>query len=187
MRPDQLQHQLQRIGLHRRARYNPGPGYTEALAGPCRALLRHYGLHYGAIDLVLTPASEYYFLEINPSGQFSWLEGLTRIPLFDTLADLPALPEGGVIASPEAGATELPEATEREQDPAAGVQAIQIEDQEMPKKCGHTPNRRVVAMADMVRRIEVAVAHQAMAALLPVAAVTVAGHLLAIVTSSRLR
>ncbi len=27
---------------------------------------------------------------------------------------------------------------------AAGVAAIQIEDQEMPKKCGHTPGRRVV-------------------------------------------
>lgn len=40
---------------------------------------------------------------------------------------------------------------------AAGVQAIQIEDQEMPKKCGHTPNRRVVPLKDMLRRIEVAV------------------------------
>lgn len=40
---------------------------------------------------------------------------------------------------------------------AAGVQAIQIEDQEMPKKCGHTPNRRVIASADMCRKIEVAV------------------------------
>jgi 2-methylisocitrate lyase-like PEP mutase family enzyme len=40
---------------------------------------------------------------------------------------------------------------------AAGVQAIQIEDQEMPKKCGHTPNRRVVPLPDMLRRIEVAV------------------------------
>jgi 2-methylisocitrate lyase-like PEP mutase family enzyme len=39
----------------------------------------------------------------------------------------------------------------------AGVQAIQLEDQEMPKKCGHTPNRRVVPQADAVRRIEVAV------------------------------
>jgi 2-methylisocitrate lyase-like PEP mutase family enzyme len=38
----------------------------------------------------------------------------------------------------------------------AGVAAIQIEDQEMPKKCGHTPGRRVVALADAVRRIEVA-------------------------------
>lgn len=40
---------------------------------------------------------------------------------------------------------------------AAGVQAIQIEDQEMPKKCGHTPNRRVVPLADAVKRIEVAI------------------------------
>lgn len=40
---------------------------------------------------------------------------------------------------------------------AAGVQAIQIEDQEVPKKCGHTPNRRVVPLPDMLRRIEVAV------------------------------
>ncbi len=40
----------------------------------------------------------------------------------------------------------------------AGVAAIQIEDQEFPKKCGHTPGRRVVAMEDMVRKIEVACA-----------------------------
>jgi 2-methylisocitrate lyase-like PEP mutase family enzyme len=39
----------------------------------------------------------------------------------------------------------------------AGVSAIQIEDQEFPKKCGHTPNRRVVPLDDMVRKIEVAV------------------------------
>ncbi|MPZ59101.1 MAG: carboxyvinyl-carboxyphosphonate phosphorylmutase [Rhizobiales bacterium] len=40
---------------------------------------------------------------------------------------------------------------------AAGVQAIQIEDQEFPKKCGHTPGRRVVALDDAVRKIRVAV------------------------------
>ncbi|MEI7444566.1 MAG: isocitrate lyase/PEP mutase family protein, partial [Burkholderiales bacterium] len=34
---------------------------------------------------------------------------------------------------------------------------IQLEDQEFPKKCGHTPGRRVIPMADMVRKIEVAV------------------------------
>ncbi len=38
----------------------------------------------------------------------------------------------------------------------AGVTAIQIEDQEFPKKCGHTPNRRVVPLDDMLRKIEVA-------------------------------
>jgi 2,3-dimethylmalate lyase len=39
---------------------------------------------------------------------------------------------------------------------AAGAAAIQLEDQEFPKKCGHTPGRRVVPMADMVRKIRVA-------------------------------
>ena len=40
---------------------------------------------------------------------------------------------------------------------AAGVQAIQIEDQEMPKKCGHTAGRRVVPLSDMLKKVEVAV------------------------------
>jgi 2-methylisocitrate lyase-like PEP mutase family enzyme len=39
---------------------------------------------------------------------------------------------------------------------AAGIAAIQLEDQEFPKKCGHTPGRRVIPLADMVRKIEVA-------------------------------
>lgn len=38
----------------------------------------------------------------------------------------------------------------------AGVSAIQLEDQEFPKKCGHTPGRRVIAAEDMVRKIRVA-------------------------------
>lgn len=39
---------------------------------------------------------------------------------------------------------------------AAGVTAIQIEDQEFPKKCGHTPFRRVIPIEDMVAKIRVA-------------------------------
>lgn len=39
----------------------------------------------------------------------------------------------------------------------AGAAAIQLEDQEFPKKCGHTPGRRVIAADDMVRKIRVAV------------------------------
>jgi 2-methylisocitrate lyase-like PEP mutase family enzyme len=39
---------------------------------------------------------------------------------------------------------------------AAGAAGIQLEDQEFPKKCGHTPGRRVIPMADMVRKIRVA-------------------------------
>ena len=41
---------------------------------------------------------------------------------------------------------------------AAGAAAMQIEDQVFPKKCGHTPGRRVIPIEDMVRKIKVAVA-----------------------------
>jgi len=39
---------------------------------------------------------------------------------------------------------------------AAGAVAIQIEDQEFPKKCGHTPHRRVVPLKVMVDKVRVA-------------------------------
>src|SRR5690606_30134510 len=38
----------------------------------------------------------------------------------------------------------------------AGVVGIQIEDQEFPKKCGHTPFKRVVPIIDMVEKVKVA-------------------------------
>jgi 2-methylisocitrate lyase-like PEP mutase family enzyme len=41
---------------------------------------------------------------------------------------------------------------------AAGVTAIQLEDQEFPKKCGHTPYKRLIPMEDMVEKIKVAAA-----------------------------
>jgi 2-methylisocitrate lyase-like PEP mutase family enzyme len=39
---------------------------------------------------------------------------------------------------------------------AAGVTAIQLEDQEFPKKCGHTPYKKVISTEDMVEKIKVA-------------------------------
>lgn len=39
---------------------------------------------------------------------------------------------------------------------AAGVQVIQIEDQQFPKKCGHTPNKKVITTKEMVTKIKVA-------------------------------
>jgi 2-methylisocitrate lyase-like PEP mutase family enzyme len=38
----------------------------------------------------------------------------------------------------------------------AGAAGIQIEDQEQPKKCGHTPGRRVAPFEEAVKRIKVA-------------------------------
>lgn len=39
---------------------------------------------------------------------------------------------------------------------AAGIAGIQLEDQEVPKRCGHTPGRRVIPAEDMVLKIRVA-------------------------------
>ncbi len=39
---------------------------------------------------------------------------------------------------------------------AAGAQAIQLEDQQFPKKCGHTPDRRVIPTAEAAAKIRVA-------------------------------
>jgi len=51
----------------------------------------------------------------------------------------------------------------------AGAAAIQLEDQEFPKKCGHTPGRRVIPVEDMVEKIKVAVESRSSADFLIVA------------------
>jgi hypothetical protein len=48
--------------------------------------MQHLGLVYGAIDLRLTPENEYVFLEVNPSGQYLFVELLTGVPLSDRMA-----------------------------------------------------------------------------------------------------
>lgn len=52
------------------------------------ALMRSLGLVYGALDFVVTPDDDWVFLEINPGGQYGWLEPPTGAPLTETLADL---------------------------------------------------------------------------------------------------
>jgi MvdD family ATP-grasp ribosomal peptide maturase len=37
-------------------------------------LMTYFGLNYGAIDMIVTPDKRYIFLEINPVGEFFWLE-----------------------------------------------------------------------------------------------------------------
>jgi glutathione synthase/RimK-type ligase-like ATP-grasp enzyme len=50
------------------------------------ALMDRLGLVYGAIDLRLTPEGRYVFLEINPAGQFLYIEHATRQPIAAALA-----------------------------------------------------------------------------------------------------
>jgi hypothetical protein len=54
----------------------------------CVELVRSLNLNFGGIDLVLTPEGDYVFLEINPSGQWLWIQELTGLPIDDAIADL---------------------------------------------------------------------------------------------------
>jgi hypothetical protein len=51
-------------------------------------LLRRLGLHYGCIDLRQQPDGTYVFLEVNPAGQFLFIEIDTGQPLTRTFAEL---------------------------------------------------------------------------------------------------
>ena len=52
-----------------------------------RELKRIAGLRYAAIDLLVTPEGATYFLDLDPSGQFGWIEDLTGAPITATLCD----------------------------------------------------------------------------------------------------
>jgi len=50
-------------------------------------LTRELGLSFAAIDLVLNQEGKYFFLEVNPSGQWLWVEDKTGFPISDAVAD----------------------------------------------------------------------------------------------------
>ena len=50
------------------------------------ALMRRLGLEYGAVDFRVTPEGEHVFLEVNPAGQFLFIENATGMKIADTLA-----------------------------------------------------------------------------------------------------
>jgi MvdD family ATP-grasp ribosomal peptide maturase len=52
------------------------------------AFMDHFGLNYGAIDLILTPDGRYVFLEVNPVGEFFWLERVPGLPISAAIADV---------------------------------------------------------------------------------------------------
>ena len=56
-----------------------------SLARRCRQLVSQLGLSFGAIDLALTPSGAYVFFEINPNGEWLWLEDRLGLPISDRI------------------------------------------------------------------------------------------------------
>jgi MvdD family ATP-grasp ribosomal peptide maturase len=51
-------------------------------------LMDYFGLNYGAADLVVTPEGRHVFLEVNPAGEFFWLERQPGLPISEAIADV---------------------------------------------------------------------------------------------------
>jgi glutathione synthase/RimK-type ligase-like ATP-grasp enzyme len=59
----------------------------ESLHMKVRMVLDRLGLEMGIIDIKQTAEGEFVWLEVNPQGQFLFLEPLTKVPLTDYFAD----------------------------------------------------------------------------------------------------
>jgi glutathione synthase/RimK-type ligase-like ATP-grasp enzyme len=53
-----------------------------------QALMKAFGLIYGAFDFIVTPDGRYVFLEVNPAGHYMWIEAKLGLPITAALADV---------------------------------------------------------------------------------------------------
>jgi MvdD family ATP-grasp ribosomal peptide maturase len=51
-------------------------------------LMKYFDLHYGAIDIIVTPDNRHVFLEVNPVGEFFWLELCPGLQISRAIAGL---------------------------------------------------------------------------------------------------
>jgi glutathione synthase/RimK-type ligase-like ATP-grasp enzyme len=51
-------------------------------------LMDAFGLNYGAADFILTPEGRHVFLEVNPGGEFMWLQQNPGFPIAEAIADV---------------------------------------------------------------------------------------------------
>jgi len=92
-------------------------------------------------------------LGLPDAGLISFSEMLERLHHLVRCVQIPVLADGDTGFGGVANVRRTVQEFER-----AGAQAIQLEDQEIPKKCGHTPGKRLVEAEEMVSKVEAAVA-----------------------------
>jgi D-alanine-D-alanine ligase-like ATP-grasp enzyme len=51
----------------------------------CLEMLRELGLQFGAFDFIVDKEGELYFLEVNPNGQWYWLEDMAGVLISDAI------------------------------------------------------------------------------------------------------
>ncbi|WP_406431890.1 ATP-grasp ribosomal peptide maturase [Streptomyces sp. NBC_00631] len=59
----------------------------DEVAAGMRRLMKQLQLCFGAADFIVGPRGEWTFLEVNPCGQWDWIQGATGLPIAETIAD----------------------------------------------------------------------------------------------------
>jgi glutathione synthase/RimK-type ligase-like ATP-grasp enzyme len=60
----------------------------ERVQAALHRMMRSFGLNFASIDMIVTPEGEFVFLDLNPNGQWLWLEEELGLPLVAGMADL---------------------------------------------------------------------------------------------------
>lgn len=53
----------------------------------CKKMLKDFGLMFGAFDFIVDQNGDWIFLEINPNGQWLWLEKILGLPISKKIVD----------------------------------------------------------------------------------------------------
>lgn len=53
----------------------------------CKNLTDYFSLQYSSMDFILGKDGKYYFLELNPNGQWAWIEQLVGYPIRETIIE----------------------------------------------------------------------------------------------------
>ena len=119
----------------------------------------------GALTLYMTGYGVSASLLGKPdAGLVSYREMVDRVRGISEVTQLPLIADGDTGFGGLANVRQTVQGYE-----AAGASAIQLEDQEYPKRCGHTKNRKVIPKEDMVRKIKIAALSRASSNFLVVA------------------
>jgi MvdD-like protein with pre-ATP grasp domain/ribosomal protein S6-L-glutamate ligase RimK-like protein len=60
----------------------------EPVQAALHRIIRGFEINFASIDLIVTPEGEFVFLDLNPNGQWLWLEDKLGLPLVASMADL---------------------------------------------------------------------------------------------------
>lgn len=61
---------------------------NNAIKEACLKIISIFDLKFGALDFILDEKGQLYFLEINPVGDWYWIEHDTKMPITDSMVSL---------------------------------------------------------------------------------------------------